>query len=313
MISNSTILIFGTGFIAENLIDFFSKSNNKIIVIYNHHKVSKSGIIHYHMEDDFDTILLNEKPKYVICLSGNSFVPDNIYVASSIEKNVLKILSFIEHIYTSGYYKNLVKVLIVGSASEYGKLYNSPIDEKTPIHPTSTYGLTKIILQQISQYFVERGLPIIYARQFNTTGPGQRDDFVIPSFVKQVVAIEKGKQEAIMKVGDLSQERDFLDIEDTCKAYDILLKKGGIGHIYNVGSGKFYSIENILNLIIKYSKLNKEDIIIKQNKNLFSKEQSLSSRLYADNTKLRLLGFKPTVTIHKTIQKIMEYWREKDV
>lgn len=313
MIKNSKILIFGTGFIAENLIEAFLLNDNKIIVIYNKHKILKDEVTHYHIDEDFDNILLNEKPEYVICLSGNSFVPDNKNVAHSIEKNVLKILSFIEHIYTSGYYKKLSKILVVGSASEYGKLYNSPIDEKTPFHPTSTYGLTKIILQQISQYFVERGLPIVYARQFNTTGPGQRDDFVIPSFVKQVVEIEKGKREPIMKVGDLSQERDFLDIKDTCTAYDILLEFGSIGHIYNVGSGRFYSIEKILELIIKYSRVSKDDIKVEQNNDLFSKEQSLSSRLYSDNTKLRLLGFEPTVTIHETIQKIIDYWRAKYV
>lgn len=311
MIKDSTILIFGTGFIAKNLIDNFLAYNNKIVVVYNNHTIEKDGIVTYHMDDDFDKILLNEKPQYIICVNGNSVVSNNTSIITSIETNVLQVLSFMEHIFTSGYYKTLEKILIIGSASEYGKLYSSPVNEEVPIKPISIYGLTKIILQQTSQYFVERGLPIVYARQFNTTGPEQRDSFVIPSFVKQVIAIENGKQEPVIKVGDLSQERDFLDIKDTCSAYERLLEKGVIGEVYNIGSGSFYSIGEILDLIIKLSKLNKEDIIIKENKNLFSKEYSLSSRLYADNTKLKLLGFEVSVTIEETIKKILNYWREK--
>ncbi|MCD4756741.1 MAG: GDP-mannose 4,6-dehydratase [Arcobacteraceae bacterium] len=314
MIKKSKILIFGTGFIAENLTSFFLKNDNEIIIIYNNHFLENNAlnVKYYSMKEDFDKVLLDEKPDYIICLSGNSYVPDNKNVAKSIETNVLKILSFIEHIYTSNYYTFVKKILVVGSASEYGKLYNSPIDEKTPFHPTSTYGLTKIILQQICQYFIERGLPIVYIRQFNTTGVGQRESFVIPAFINQIVAIEKGAK-PLINVGDLSQERDFLDIRDTCFAFNILLLKGSIGQVYNVGSGRFYTISNILDLIFKHSYLSKESVIVKKNKNLFSTENSLSKRLYADITKLRLLGFEPKINIEQTIQDILEYWRNQDV
>ena len=139
-----------------------------------------------------------------------------------------------------------------------------------------------------------------------------RDDFVIPSFVRQIVAIENKQQKSI-KVGDLSQERDFIDIRDTCKAYEILLEKGVIGEIYNIGSGKFYSIQSILDLIIKYSNLNPDKVQIDKQDNLFSNENCLSKRLYSDITKLKSLGFEPTITICKTIQDILEYWRKKDV
>lgn len=313
MIKNSKILIFGTGFISDNLTKFFIENNNEIVVIYNNYRLEykHKNIKQYSMEESSDKVLMDEKPTYIICLSGNSFVPNNKEVVHSIETNVLKILSFIEHIYTSNYYTSVKKVLIVGSASEYGKLYNNPIDERTPSHPTSTYGLTKIILQQISQYFIERGVPIVYIRQFNTIGIGQRESFVLPAFIKQVVMIEKGKQEPKMSVGDLSQERDFLDIRDTCAAYDILLDKGNIGQVYNVGSGVFYSIDYLLNLILEKSSLSKECIAIEANENLFAKENSLSKRLYSDITKLRLLGFEPKYSIETTIQDTLEYWRNK--
>ena len=315
MIKNKKILIFGTGFICENLINQFLKNKNKIVVIYNKHKLLNKykNVTCYSMNEEVKDILYNEKPNYIICLSGNSFVPDNKNVVKSIETNVLKILSFIENIYTSGLYKNIKKILIIGSASEYGKLYNKPINEDTPFHPTSTYGLTKIMLHQISQYFIELDLPIIYIRQFNTIGVGQRTNFVLPAFAHQIVNIENYKQAPIMKVGDLTQERDFIDIRDTCRAYDLLLRKGSIGEIYNVGSGKFYTVEYLLKLLIKYSTLNDGIIKISKNKDLFFEKNSLSKRLHADITKLKLLGFKPKTSIKKTIKDTLKYWRNKDV
>ena len=159
-------------------------------------------------------------------------------------------------------------------------------------------------------YFVERGLPIVYIRQFNTVGIGQRDSFVFSSFSKNIVKIEKNLSEPILNVGDLSQERDFLDVRDTCMAYYILMEKGIIGETYNVASGDYISIEKLLYAMIEKSNLSKHDLKIIENKNLFSKEASLSKRLHADINKLKTLGFKPKYKLEDTIQDILEYWRK---
>lgn len=69
------------------------------------------------------------------------------------------------------------------------------------------------------KYYCRKSLPLVYVRQFNTIGVGQQDKFVLPSFVKQLVKIEKGFQEKRIKVGDLTQEREFINVKDSCKAY----------------------------------------------------------------------------------------------
>jgi GDP-4-dehydro-6-deoxy-D-mannose reductase len=199
--------------------------------------------------------------------------------------------------------------LIIGSASEYGKFYDKPIKEDFILHPTSLYGLSKIFLYNAATYFLERGLPIVYVRQFNTIGVGQRDDFVFSSFSRSIVEIEKKLTPPVLHVGDLTQERDFLDVRDTCLAYDILMEKGVVGETYNVASGLYISIEVLLYAMVENSMLNLETLEIIQNKNLFSKEASLSKRLHADIEKLKKLNFQPKFSLKDSIIDSLEYWR----
>ena len=307
------IFIYGSGFIARNLIEYLKAFDNnvQIILAYNKHKIIvKQKIKQFSMNDNIENILIKEKPEYIVVLQGNSFVADNTNIESSTHDNMMKSAIFLEKIYNSDVSKFIKKILVVGSASEYGKFYDKPIKEDFSLHPTSLYGLSKIFLYNSSMYFVERGLPIVYIRQFNTVGIGQRDSFVFSSFSKNIVKIEKNLSEPILNVGDLSQERDFLDVRDTCMAYYILMEKGIIGEVYNVASGDYISIEKLLFGMIEKSNLSKHDLKIIENKNLFSKEASLSKRLHADINKLKTLGFKPKYKLEDTIQDILEYWRK---
>ena len=307
------VLIYGSGFIAQNLIKYLKVIDRdiQITLLYNKHKVIEAeGITQYSMKSEIDDILLKEKPEYIVILQGYSFVANNINIKSSTYDNMLNSAIFLEKIYGLEVKKNIKKIIVVGSASEYGKFYDIPIKEDFALHPTSLYGLSKIFLYNSSMYFIERGLPIIYVRQFNTIGIGQRDDFVFSSFSKNIIKIEKKIVEPILKVGDLMQERDFLDVRDTCFAYFLLFKKGVVGETYNVGSGNYISIKNLLYTIIKKTNVSVKDLKIIENKNLFSKEVSLSKRLHADISKLENLGFKPKYKLKDTICDILEYWRK---
>ena len=308
------LLIFGTGFISDSLIEYVQSNykKTKIIIIYNFHKITGNAgenIIQYSINDDVKKILLFEKPTHIVCLKGMSFVSSNIDPVTSINNNVLVTLNFLENIFLSGYMEKLKKVLIIGSASEYGKFYSEPIQENYQLHPTSLYGLGKIFLYNSALFYKDRGMPIVYVRQFNTVGPNQRDQFALPAFAKQIAKIEKGVQEKTISVGDLTQERDFLDVRDTVAAYILLLEKGVIGEVYNVASGRCISMQNVLNLFIMNTSMAISDIKMVENKELFSEKNSLSKRLWGDVTKIRSLGFKPIYKLEETILDILNYWR----
>ena len=307
------ILIFGTGFIATNLVQYFKLKDKEIecCIIYNKHKLDDElNVKQYSISDDIEKIFSIEKPDSIIMLLGNSVVSDNTKIYESVNDNVLKSSNFLEVLYEKKLYKNISKILLVGSASEYGKFYDKPIKENFNLHPTSIYGLSKILLFKVFEYFVERGMPIVYIRQFNTIGIGQRDKFVFPSFIKDIIKMEKNEKEAILNVGDLEQERDFIDVRDSCRAYDLLIQKGNIGEVYNVASGSYVKIKYLLEKVIDKSTLNINEIKINTNPNLFSKEESLSKRLHADINKIIDLGFKVNYRLEDTIEDSLEYGRK---
>lgn len=146
------------------------------------------------------------------------------------------------------------KVLIVGSSEEY-KQSNKPLSEDSPLDSNNPYGLSKESQEKIAGlYSSKHGIPIIFTRSFNHTGVGQKETFVIPSFCKQVVDIEKGKAKNELLVGNLDAIRDFSDVRDIVSAYADLLENENSG-VFNVGSGIAYSIKEILEKIISKSTL----------------------------------------------------------
>ena len=308
------LLIFGVGFIADNYVRYLHEFDNRnltIKILFNKHKLQfqKPYIEHFPMVGDQVSPFLEKfKPTHILSLHGNSFISSNSNVRDSMDANALKTIEFLEVLSRTESKKSLKKILITGSASEYGKFYHKPIREDFPLHATSLYGLSKISLYNASMYYHERGLPIVHVRQFNTIGPMQRDRFVLPSFCKQVAEIEKRSKKHEIMVGDLTQERDFIDIRDTCRAYSLLFEKGCNGEAYNVASGKYISIKKLLDLVLEVSHI-KNSVSVVQSNSLIFQENRLSKRLHADISKLRSLGFELKYSLRETVKDTLDYWR----
>lgn len=307
------LLILGSGFISNHLIKQACSCDFKVKLLFNNHPGTASEVYEQESLNSREPIeiITDFQPDYVICLHGNSFVPDNRILRESIETNVIIPLKLLEAVAEySNSSKNLKKIIVVGSAIEYGRTYQEPISENFPLHPSSVYGLTKIFLYNTAFYYMEKGLPMLYIRQFNCVGPGQRASFLIPSLCRQIALIEKGMASPLIEIGDMHQERDFIDARDSSRAYLLLLQQGQAGNVYNVGSGHIRSVGQVLNEIIKLSGLKKSPPEIRVNQSLFFKEQSTSNRILADISKLTDLGFKAEIPFEKTLYDTLEYWRQ---
>jgi GDP-4-dehydro-6-deoxy-D-mannose reductase len=201
------------------------------------------------------------------------------------------------------------RVLLIGSGEEYGHILpeESPIQETNLTRPGNIYAATKACQNMLGKIYADAyQMDIMSVRAFNHIGPNQAPIFVVSDFCRQVALIEAGKQEAVIRVGNLSAARDFTDVRDVVRAYGLLIQHGRSGETYNVGSGHAIKIEDILQEILNCSsssiqvevdeaKLRPVDVPI----------------IEADITKIQNeTGWCPMLSIHDTIQDVLNYWRQ---
>lgn len=200
------------------------------------------------------------------------------------------------------------KLLLIGSSEEYGMQdYSKPVNEENIMNPGNIYAATKVMQEMLGKIYSNAyGLDIIMTRSFNHIGVGQSPLFVVSDFCKQVAEIEKGIKEPVIKVGNLSSQRDFTDVRDIVQAYILLTKYGQKGNVYNIGSGKARSIQEILNIILSFSKGN-INIYVDE-----SKYRPIDIPVIeADITKLQShTNWQPYYRIEDTILEVLNYWRE---
>lgn len=129
------------------------------------------------------------------------------------------------------------RFLFVSTAEVYGAGHSAPIDESAPLAPASPYAESKARAEQALDALWQRGvLPVITARAFPHTGPGQSTAYVLPALAARLRAARQSGA-ATIPAGNLSAVRDFLDVRDVVRAYLLLLERGEPGKAYNVASG----------------------------------------------------------------------------
>lgn len=139
------------------------------------------------------------------------------------------------------------RLIFIGSSEVYGPPEYLPVDESHPLNPINPYAISKLAAEQYCQYLhTSSGMNVVLLRPFNHSGPGQRDQFVLSSFARQIVEIEKGLRKPILRVGNLTAKRDFSHVRDVVRAYLLAAEKGHAGEIYNICSGASVSIGEAL-------------------------------------------------------------------
>ncbi|WP_068779035.1 GDP-mannose 4,6-dehydratase [Paenibacillus sp. GM2] len=149
-----------------------------------------------------------------------------------------------------------IRIVNVGSSEEYGYFEGMefPLTEDSKSNPLNPYGVSKMSTALLAKQFFEVfDMDIIHIRPFNHIGPGQMKGFVVPDFAHQIVDIERGLQDPVILVGNLSSKRDFTDVRDIVKGYALAAVKGRKGQTYNLCSGIATSIEDLLQMMISLS------------------------------------------------------------
>lgn len=307
------VLITGaTGFVGSHLVSylsskkdyslfgtFFSKNdtNNKDVVLKRVDLTNK---------EEASSFINSLKPDLVFHLAGISAAsesfenPQKVIVTNSlVQLNILEALK-----------SSNTKILSISSSAIYGFVEKDdlPIDEETSFKPANSYAVSKITQDYLAfQYFTSYGLGIIRVRPFNHIGPGQSPHSVVSSFARKIALIEKEETEPILKVGNLAAKRDFTDVRDIVRAYDLAINMGKEGDVYNLGSGISYEIGYILEKFLSFSKL---PIKVEKDESLF--RPSDEPELVCDNRKfVNLTSWKPQISLEKSLKDTLDYWRNR--
>jgi GDP-4-dehydro-6-deoxy-D-mannose reductase len=139
------------------------------------------------------------------------------------------------------------RVLVVGSAAEYGETTREPIAEDHPLQPVTDYGVAKTA-QELAAIAVatRRGLQLTRIRLFNVLGPGEPPSFVASAIAGRIAAIRAGTSRPPLRMGDLSTRRDFVDVRDVARALRLAATHGDAGAVYNVCSGTATPIRTLV-------------------------------------------------------------------
>ncbi|MBL8056675.1 MAG: GDP-mannose 4,6-dehydratase [Anaerolineales bacterium] len=196
-------------------------------------------------------VIRTVQPERIFHLAGQAFVGDSWADPwATLETNLRAQVNLCEAVLAEGLRP---RILALGSMEEYGRVAAAdlPIRETQPLRPDSPYGVSKVGQDLLGlQYFLSRGLPVVRVRPFNHIGPRQNPKFVAPAFASQIAAIEAGRQPPVLRVGNLSARRDFTDVRDMVRAYGLALEHGEPGEVYNLGSGRSRSIQELLDVLL---------------------------------------------------------------
>ena len=228
--------------------------------------------------NDVRRLLEQTQPDQIYHLAG-AFTND---YEADYKANFLSTKSLLDFLLAA---KKNTRVLLIGSAAEYGNAKNGadPIAEHYPLLPLTIYGLTKVFQSHLMKYYFDNyGLNLVMARPFNLFGKGISNKLFVGKVYEQILDYRRGTISKIV-VGNLDSERDYLDVQSAVADYHVIMTKGGGGEVYNVGSGRPRKIRNLLDQILKAEGI---DWSVVDEKNYSSSSVTIS---FADICKLTRL------------------------
>ena len=253
-------------------------------------------------------LLTTANPTHVIHLAAQSFVGSSWHTpAETLANNTACQVNLLE---TIREVKSPPRFLVIGTSEEYGLVHPDevPIRETNQLRPLSPYAVSKVAQDLMGfQYFQSYGLPIIRARAFNHEGPRRGDVFVTSNFAKQVAEIEAGLRKPVIFVGDLKPRRDYSDVRDIVRGYWILLERGEAGEVYNLCSGRSWTIQQVLDFYLREARV--RDISVETDPARMRPSDVMI--LEGDPARIAKLGWKVQIPFEQTLGDLLAYWRQR--
>ena len=311
------VLITGiTGFAGSHLADYVLAEHPGVEVFGTYRwRSRRENIAHLGgrirlLESDLGDVtalrsaLERSRPDAIFHLAAQSFVPTSWNApAETFHVNATGQVNLFEAIRSLGLDP---VVQLACSSEEYGLVHmdETPIREENPLRPLSPYAVSKVAQDYLGyQYFRSYGLRAVRTRGFNHEGPRRGEVFVMSNFAKQIAAIEAGRQEPVIRVGNLDSVRDFTDVRDMVRAYWLAATKGEPGEVYNIASGRGITIREMLDRLLAMSKVE-----VRVETDPARLRPSDVEVLLGDASKFRAAtGWEPRIPLEQTLADTLDY------
>lgn len=251
---------------------------------------SSDFVRHILISENIDTIMHFAAQSHVDNSFGNSFA-------------FTKVNIFGTHVLLEAAYRCGIKRFIHVSTDEvYGENDGEHHNEEMVLEPTNPYSATKAGAEFIAKSYLRSfKLPLIITRGNNVFGPHQYPEKLIPKFICR---LQRGLPCCIHGNGE--NTRSFIFVEDVAKAFDLILHKGTVGEIYNIGINVEQSNLKVAKDILELFDLKdkEKDLIV------FVEDRKYNDRRYAiDSSKLNRLGWLPETEWKDGLKKTIDWYR----
>ncbi len=291
----STVWILGGhGFIGQEVVNLLKNKYKIITTSQSSLNNTQQGVIHYNIKYDYDhfrDVLSQHKIDYILFLSGNAYPANSEHTPFyEIESTYLPFLSLVEAV---RFHSSFSKIWFASSVAVYGANHEASLSENSIPAPLSFYGIAKLNLEEYVKYYARvHKLTIGAFRIFSTYVPTLKRQLIYDIVQKMIRTPTK-----ITVYGDGTEARDLSYVSDQAEAICTLFEKvSPSGDIYNIGSGKLYSVNEIIERISKILKISPEIEYISK--------RSFDGLIWkADISKLSQLGFLQKYDIQKGLEQ----------
>jgi len=257
--------------------------------------------------ESIDSTISKVRPDVIFHLAAQSYVPASfVSPVATMQVNAIGTINLLEAVRKA----EIDPVIHICSSSEvYGQVSKeeTPIKETNPLRPSSPYAVSKMAEDRLGyQYHLSYQLRTFITRAFTHTGPRRGEVFATSAFARQIAAIELGIQEPRIQVGNLDSVRTFLDVRDIVRAYWLLSEKATWGEVYNIGGKATMTIREMLDKLLSFSHISPEIVVDKSLLRLSDVTLQIP-----DTSKIEALGWGPTISFDKTLEDILDYWRNR--
>lgn len=317
----------GAGFIGSNFIHFLMKRYGQDIRVINLDALTycakRSNVSMYEGDGSYSFIhgdicdeelvkrtFLTNDIDYVVHFAAQTHVDRSIDSANEFAKTnvigTLNMLNAAKDAWEGSDYRNK-RFLYVSTDEVYGELgLEGYFTENSPLLPRNPYSATKASADMLARaFYITHRLPAVITRCSNNYGPYQFEEKLIPLCIKRCLSGEE-----IPVYGDGMNIRDWLFVDDHCRAIDMVLHKGIPGTAYNIGGNNEHTNLELVSII---RSLLRDEFRVPDIK--FVEDRKGHDRRYAiDPSKIRNeLGWRPEVDFeHGIRQTVSWYMNHKD-